>query len=358
MQFPLNHFIPYSSITSSEVASHDVTFDLVIDKLSFRLKEHFLIDDLIYHFDNNQIIFEVFNQKHETGIRSENFIFFYNYKTKIIYKIITNPNYYSNFHEYRKKFKFILPKNIRNILIINQIDFAINFFNLPFNILLKVLIIKFKQSFDRMKSNRNDKRTHYYGAPPRQSKAYDKKFKIAKSKNRKFQELKLLNIQELIKKSEKYKHWSELEVSLSGENIPTKNVKYLLRAIHSKDFNPFKNHQLANYGIKDQREIHPKLIEKYYQIREAINCLGFFEAKKILNTSGNFNRSFDKIVESGKPLNLEDYFQPLLKEYLQKGRIKKVPELNLANYKYTLSTKLPNKNTIYQLPTWRYNHVR
>lgn len=343
MLFPLNHFIPYSSITSSEVASLDVTFDLVIDKLLFRLNDEFLIDDLHYHFDKNQISSEPFHEGFEYGIIVESFIIFYNEKTKRIYKIVTNPNYYSNFHDFRKRYSLLLPKQLRKMNVIHQVDFTINFYNLDYVTFLKILVIKQKQSFSRMKSNRTENRTVYMGAGSAQSKAYNKKNKIEKSRHKKFQELKFLNIQSLIEKSDKYKHWSELEVQLTGEKLPTRTTKGFLNAIQSKDFNPLKNHFLANYGIKELSDIDPKMTERYYQIREAINCLGIFEAKKLLNKSKNFERDFNKIVFCGTPLKLEDYFHPLLEEYLQKGnvdrvKVKKNKKLNLSELNYTFAS--------------------
>lgn len=363
MQFPLNHFIPYSSITSYQATSHNVTFDLVIDKLSFRLKDKITIDDVIYHFDNNQIENEEFNSGHETGIKTESFIIFFNFKSKLIYKIVTNPNFYGDFHTYKKRFKYLLPTQLKKILKINQVDFAINFYNLDYGTFLKVLIVKKKQSFGRIKCNRNENRTCYYGSKKNQSVAYDKKFKINKSRNRKFQDLKQLNIQNLSEISDKYNHWSELEVQLSGDKLPTRDFQNFLNAIQDEEFNPFRNHYIANYRIKNIQEINPKMASRYYQIKEAINCLGLFEAKKTLNSSKNFDRDFNKIVELGNPLNLADYFHPLLKEYLSKGQNEKnhgkflpnddllnqIKRLNLDKVEYSLPLAITVKESVHKL---------
>lgn len=331
MQFPLNHFIPDSSITSSEVASHDVTFDLVIDKLNFRLKyqSQYLCDDLIYHFDKNKIEYEDYSKKLETGIRVESFIFFYNRKSKSIYKIITNPNFYNNCREYVKKFKQIVPKSLSKLFTISQTDFTINIYNIHYSILLKMLNVKQKQSFDRVKTNRIENRTHYIGAEPNETVFYDKKYKINKSRNkRKIQNSQLQHIEKLIEKSDQYKSWAVLEVKLSGDMLPTKNLKDFFKAIQEENFNPFKSHELINYRLKKDNNIGPKLIKNYYKIKETINCLGFFEARKKLNKNRKFSRDFKKVTILGEPLQFGNYYHSLLKEYLEKGRVRNAPRKN------------------------------
>lgn len=325
MKFPLNHFLSESTITSSEVESRDKTFELVIDKINLKIKDknlnYYRVEDLINHFRLKNIEYEDFWNNGENGIRISGFIFFYYNKSQIIFKIVTNPNHFFDFKEYVGRFKEVVPKELRSNIEVNQTDLTIYIFNIKYETILESLYVKKKQSYNRTKFNRLEKRTIEIGNAPAKTVIYDKKHKINKSRNKKIPKSQLPYLEKIKTIADNSNDFVEIEAQLTGNKLPTKALKGFVKSLKDKSFNPFKGHMLANYKFRKPKDLTKRLIPKYYAIKSTIKCVGIFEAKKLLNSKNNFNRDFNKIIIQGEPLDLGDYYHFLLREYLYKNKV-------------------------------------
>lgn len=306
--------LPITSIFSASMA-----YEFVIDKIVISLNPHLPLNIIIEVIVNAKKEFMNFTEDGYGGIETKGFKFFVNTFNQQIYKIICNPNEFQNYYIFIKERNLLLTKDQLNKSKLSQVDYCLNIFNIRHDLLVKSLLVKRKRIYEE-KGIHNTQPTHYFGKKPKKTKLYDKNKLLKKLEKKILKKWQQEKREKLSAKSLNYSHWSEVEIEVYREKLPTRNVLRILKSSISDNWNPFKEHFLIIFKLKQENQIPPKSKKFYYQFLALAEINGFHAAYKILNKQRNFKRSLKNIIESKEEIDLAKIYTHYAQKYFNEAK--------------------------------------
>jgi hypothetical protein len=283
------------SVITKVNASNCLDLSVSIDKTILRLNPYLNEEELIRYFKSKGIDYKVSRLRSEHCISVGKFHFIYLQNTKqIISKLVTNPNDFSSYYEYRKYFDSICSE-LEVELIPSRLDIAIDIKGRDFNWINRRISIGKKRSLSRYVFEGCNEQTRYFGKAPNELVFYDREEKSKKVSGCRIESRKR-----------------------GSSQIQSKSLGELESELLDDMFNPFRGVELIDFKLKRVKELNKNLktILKRERIKTLLSHNGYFYTKKFYNKNRNFMRDFKSFTKEVSKISLEEKYRPLMESYL------------------------------------------